>query len=296
MIEERELTILFADVCGSTALYELLGDLKAQDTITRCLGIMTEVTRECGGRVIKTIGDEVMATFPAPDAAGAAAAIMQQRVSAEVSVEQMVLRLRIGFHLGTVLLDKGDVFGDAVNVAARLASQAKPGEVLTSADTVDGMTDEWKSATRHVDRNPVRGRRESTVLHELLWERDDVTRRATTLRGHLRSRRLRLVLTFRDCQIEVTEERPSATLGRSEQSDLVVRHSLISRLHARVEYRRGKFVLIDQSINGTYLVDEHGEESFLRREELPLRGAGVIALGRSLELESPEAVRFACLD
>jgi hypothetical protein len=257
---------------------------------------MTEVTRECGGRVIKTIGDEVMATFPAPDAAGAAAAIMQQRVSAEVSVEQMVLRLRIGFHLGTVLLDKGDVFGDAVNVAARLASQAKPGEVLTSADTVDGMTDEWKSATRHVDRNPVRGRRESTVLHELLWERDDVTRRATTLRGHLRSRRLRLVLTFRDCQIEVTEERPSATLGRSEQSDLVVRHSLISRLHARVEYRRGKFVLIDQSINGTYLVDEHGEESFLRREELPLRGAGVIALGRSLELESPEAVRFACLD
>ena len=71
--EGRHATVLFADVSGSTKLYEAAGDAIALETINRMLADMRRATEQAGGRVVKTIGDEVMALFPSPAAAATAA-------------------------------------------------------------------------------------------------------------------------------------------------------------------------------------------------------------------------------
>jgi hypothetical protein len=83
-------------------------------------------------------------------------------------------------------------------------------------------------------------------------------------------------------------------MGRAEENDLVVRGNLISRLHARIELSRGKFLLIDQSTNGTFVNAADGEESFVRRDSMQLKGEGMIGLGKVPEAESPQTIRFVC--
>ena len=80
---------------------------------------------------------------------------------------------------------------------------------------------------------------------------------------------------------------------RAEDNDVVVKGNLISRLHARIEISRNKFVLIDQSTNGTFVQAADGEESFVRRDSLQIKGEGLIGLGKLPERGSPQTIRFA---
>src|SRR5580765_7587631 len=150
MPTDRETTVLFADVEGSARLYELAGNGTAADAVRRCLDVMHGATKDSGGRVVKTIGDGLMAVFPNPDRATQAATRMHLAVSALPSIDGEQLALRIGFHAGSVLQRDGDIFGDTVNLAARLAAQATKGQVLTSADTAAKLTPVLRSATRHL--------------------------------------------------------------------------------------------------------------------------------------------------
>ena len=79
----------------------------------------------------------------------------------------------------------------------------------------------------------------------------------------------------------------------SKTADIAVAEALASRQHVRVEHRRGKFFIIDQSTNGTYVMAD-GNEAFLRREEMPLGDAGQISLGRSFSDDPKEIVEFVC--
>ncbi|HWP94482.1 MAG TPA: adenylate/guanylate cyclase domain-containing protein [Gammaproteobacteria bacterium] len=293
MASETQLAILFADVCGSTKLYETLGDVKARDTVARCIAIMTEATQRQGGTLVKTIGDEVMTTFKSADDAATAAAEMQENITDGLVVDGKPIAIRIGFHFGPVIEDKGDVFGDAVNTAARMAGQAKAGQILTTAQTVEKLSPVWQASTRQIDLATVKGKKDEIGMFEVLWQREDVTRMATKAWTTAPTvSKVKLVLSYQGQTVEVSEERPAVVLGRSEQNDLVVKHSLISRLHARIEYRKGNFILTDQSINGTYVRTSDGAESFVRRDNLPLKGDGVIGLGQSLDKNSPDAVLF----
>ncbi len=290
MVEETQLAILFADVCGSTKLYETLGDVTARDTVGRCIALMTEATQRHNGRVIKTIGDEVMSTFPSADDAADAAAEMQEEISDALVVHGRPVYIRVGFHFGSALLEGGDVFGDAVNTAARMAGQAKAEQILTTAATVDRLSAIWQASTRQIDRASVKGKRDEIDMYEVIWKREDVTRMATVVTWSTQKAPVKLLLRYRDVEVEVSEEKPQAVMGRADQNDLVVKHNLISRLHARVEYRKGNFVLVDQSINGTYVLTDEGEELFVRRDNYAIRGSSVIGLGQPLTAESPDAV------
>src|SRR5262245_65044479 len=97
-MSDRVGTVLFADVSGSTRLYETAGDSAALEAISRCLAAAAAATEASGGRVIKTIGDEVMSIFPEPDAAASAAADMQTRIDTLPEVAGTKLGVRIGFH------------------------------------------------------------------------------------------------------------------------------------------------------------------------------------------------------
>lgn len=294
MVKETKLTILFADVCGSTKLYETMGDTIARDTVGNCVAIMREETERQSGRVVKTIGDEAMSVFESPDAAADAASAMQERISNSMVVEGRSIQIRTGFHFGPVIMEAdGDVYGDAVNTAARMAGQAKAGQILTTAGTVEHLSPAWQASMRQIDLATVKGKRDEIAMMELIWQREEVTRMATSWASSAAPRKqARMVLRYRDQETEVNESNPSVVMGRAEENDLVIKHTLISRMHAKVEYRKGNFVLVDQSINGTYVRTSSGEELFVRRDNYPIKGTGIIALGQRLPPESPDAVSF----
>jgi class 3 adenylate cyclase len=286
------LAIVFADISGSTRLYELLGDLRARERTSRCLAVLTQVIQRHSGTVIKTIGDEIMSTFPGAEAAVQAACAMQEALVADVAPGETPLEIRVGLHYGSALMESGDVFGDAVNVAARIVALAKARQILTTRQTVELLSPGLRTSTRHTDRALVKGKQEEIDVYEVIWREDDLTR----MEGFeipVAGAQARLSLRFRDQEFAVDHSRPVITMGRGQQNDIVILDTLASRMHARIEYRRGKFVLLDQSTNGTYVLQD-GERAYLRREELVLKGAGVITLGRAAEIEAPEAIHFVC--
>lgn len=297
MAKDLEVVILFADVVGSTQLYDKFGDTKASETVAYCLEVMKDATHQFDGTVIKTIGDEVMATFQTADDAMGAAAQMQTRLSGEQDDEEdhIPVSIRIGCHYGPVVQETNDIFGAAVHTANRMTSQAKARQIVMSEATVEQMGEEWKAQTRQIDIATVRGRLDEVALYELLWQPDEATSMVPTL--ELTSKKKngsRLVLSFRDKKVEVTDQRTHINLGRGDENDLVVKGNLISRIHARIEKRRGKFMLIDQSTNGTFLQTVKGEETFVRRDSTQLVGEGIIGLGRVAKAGTALAIHYIC--
>jgi len=286
----RNLAILFADVAGSTRLYETLGDAEALATIARCLELVRSVSEGHGGRLIKTIGDEAMVMFPEADQAAEAAAEMQARISEAPLSDRVRLAIRVGFNFGPAIERDNDVFGDSVNVAARMVGLAKGDQVILSAQTVAAMTPSLRSRVRQIDSLTVKGKHDDIAIYELLWQDSEAELTAMSTRPRVVPAHIRLRHGTRE--LELDEARPSCTLGRDQQNDVVVADKMASRMHARIERRRDKFVLVDQSTNGTYVTVEGEPEVQLRREELMLRGHGRISFGHAHDDAAGEVLEF----
>ena len=294
--KEIELAILFADVVGSTRLYEALGDVRARDTVGHCVDVMGQATDNNSGTVIKTMGDEVMSSFPTADDALNAGSQMQQAISdnpdfADGEVEVMI---RVGCHYGPVVLENRDIFGAAVHTANRMTSQAKPGQIITTQVLVEKLGKDWKENVRQIDIASVHGHSEEIVLFEVLWQTEDVTAMLPIidLERFANQKLGRLSLRFQDCEAAVDAAQKSVTLGRGNNNDLIVKGNLISRLHARIELEKNKFLLYDQSTNGTFVYDD-GKELFLRRDDVQLNGKGYLGLGKAVTEDSPQAIHFS---
>lgn len=289
------LAILFADIAKSTHLYEKLGDKIARNLIAKCISLMTDATLKHNGTLIKTIGDEIMCTFPTANDAVAAAMDMHQDLE-DMTVDDKPgappPNIYVGIHMGSVISEGGDVFGDAVNVAARMVSQAKQRQIITTEETVEELSPEYKSSAHCIDKTTIKGKSGEIKIYEVIWERQDMTvmlddspLEAVALRAYLE-------LEYHGQTIEVDESRPSISLGRQSHNDVVVQDNRVSRTHARIEYRRSKFVLIDQSSNGTYALLQGKKKIALKRDEGQLLGNGIIALGREPNPDSPDVIRF----
>ena len=299
MGRDVEVAILFADVVGSTQLYEQLGDAQAREMVARCLEIMREATEACAGTVIKTMGDEVMSTFPTADDAMNAAKKMQEAIAVEESLahDNGHVAIRIGCHYGPVVQENRDIFGSAVHTANRMTSQAKARQIITTSGTVDQLSAEWLGMVRQIDVATVRGRADEVVLFEVLWQPEEATSMLPTVGlGKSKSRTKKLSLSFQGKEITVGEGRKSATLGRAEDNDVVVKGNLISRLHARVEVSKDRFTLVDESTNGTFVQTGSGEEIFVRRDSTQLVGEGTIGLGRVAQPGTALAVHYVVED
>ena len=240
---------------------------------------------------MKTIGDEVMTTFPDAAAAAEAACEMQEGITGQMVVEGRPLAIRVGFHFGPTLFEEADVFGDAVNLAARLANQAKSGQILTTGATAELLTGPRRKYCRQIDLTHVRGKRDQVAIHEVVWNAEGATLLQApwaTLRRPSGS----LVFTAGATRLELGEGHPSLTIGRADQNDLVVRQPLVSRLHARIEYRNGRFVLTDLSANGTYVAADGEAGSYVHRDSQDLSGSGTLGLGEAASPGSLATVRF----
>ena len=286
--------IMFADVVGSTRLYEELGDHAALDCINQSISRMAEITIGFNGMVINTLGDEIMCRFDTADAAVQAACRIHEVFNIEpIENHNVILSLRIGMHFGEIVHQEDDVFGDVVNVASRVANIATAKQIITTQALIDELSDGLMSKTREFDHIEVRGKLEPLKLFEVLWGNRDITMMRSAVSSLHSDQNLHL--TYND-QKKILHHRSSAfNIGRNPDNDLIVEAELVSRLHAYCVYRRGKFILVDQSTNGTFVQTSDAQEIYIRREELPLIGSGTIGLGESTSVNNGQLIQFICV-
>lgn len=284
--------MLFVDVSGSTRLYESAGDTIAHAAIDKCIATFRDKTQAAGGRVVKTIGDEVMSVFAEASAAAEAAVEMQLAIQDMPAVGESKIGVRIGFHHGPVVERDGDVFGDTVNIAARLSSLASKGQIMTSRETVEQMSPTQRRLTRRLYSITVKGKANEVDLYEILWQESaDQTTLASQRTMAKRADKLRL--TYLGNEVVLEPGSNSITLGRDKDAGIVIIDRMASRSHAKIECRLGRFLLHDHSANGTYIAFEDESEMLLRREEVMLRGRGEIAFGQP-RATATDVMRFVC--
>lgn len=295
----NQLTILFADIAESTRLYDTFGDFKARGLISDCLSLLKELVSENDGTTIKTMGDEVMCTFLTPNHAAETARQMHEEISFDPKMVQANIHLRIGFHHGEVICEPGDVFGDAVNVAARMVAMAKSDQIITNKETIALMKLSLKRRVRIVDRTRVRGKGDVMEIHELTWGKPEQMTMSNSFTesmiASLTSEKEFLQIRHQQLRILVDHERPILTMGRGVANHLIINDPLVSRMHARIELQRNRFMLIDQSTNGTFLKTQDENPILLRRDALQLEGEGLIGLGQQVSEDEPMAVRYRIL-
>jgi adenylate cyclase len=286
--------VLFGDVAGSTALYRAVGDERAQRLIENTLNLMREATAGRNGRVVKTIGDEVMCRFDSATDAARAAIDMQRGLRAAATEPGVELRVRIGFAWGATVDREGDVFGDVVNIAARLAAMAKADQILTTEGTLAQLEHDLRACSRLFDKTPVKGIREEISVVQVVWEQRNQTMLVTT--GPTETvMAQRLELSCKDQKWSLTPADVPRSIGRSEECEIMLAAPFASRKHVRIDYRRGKFMLVDESSNGTYV--EMGDAGkarviYVRNEAFALVGSGRFSMGTRPEGDE-YAVTFA---
>lgn len=291
-----ECAVLFADVAGSTALYEVLGDEHAFALVEACLATMARCTVDTRGRVVKTIGDEVMAVFPGADDAASAAAAMQFGIERLGPPAGVRLGVRIGFHVGPVVDHEGDVFGDSVNLASRLCDLASKGQIITDRGTADRLSPLYRSSLRPLFTVPVKGKEAEVDVVEVVWQADTDDRTAiVSAPGPAGDGRARLELDLDGRRIEMGPERRKVTFGRDLETDFPVRNPSVSRAHAMIERRRGHFVLVDHSLNGSFVSVDGRPEMRVHHEELTLVDQGCISFGEP-RAEARQVVGYRCVD
>lgn len=285
-----EMSVLFADISGSTKLYDTLGDTQAKKLVDECIALMRDIVARYKGRVIKTIGDEVMCVLPDADSGHLAATDMQLKISSLAVVGNVRRAIRVGFHCGPVIEESGDVFGDTVNMAARMAGLAKGMQIITTRATVEKLSGPLRSSTRSIAALSVKGKGDDVDVCEVIWQAGEDLTMATASIAATRSVKLNIRHGAKELVLE--QANSGITIGRDASCQIVLADRMASRVHARIERRRDKFFVIDQSTNGTFVNVAGEAEVVLRREEVMLRGQGRIAFGHSLAESAEETVDF----
>jgi class 3 adenylate cyclase len=294
-----QLAVLFADVCDSTTLYESIGDTRALAAISRLFGVLAWKVKARGGTVVKTLGDGMVCQFKDADGALAAACDMQAAATAAATAADAgagpKLAIKVAFNWGPVVTEGDDVFGDTVNVCARLAGLAGAEQVLTTQETIDALSAP-RGRSRPLHPLKIRGRVGEVRVCEVLWRSDEdslvITKIFTKRQKAAPAREWILKLSYGG-GTTVVEPDGSITLGRDKTNDVVVASEKASRVHARIYGRDGNFLIADRSSNGTFVqIDGSSRELTLRREEAVLGERGYIGLGGPASGDGDHVLRY----
>jgi class 3 adenylate cyclase len=297
-------TVLFADLRGSTGLYETLGNAQAASVVTQSVALMGQVVEGSGGVVVKTLGDGLMAVFDRPAGGIEAADDMHDSLERVVSdaprrrgARLPALKLQVAIAHGEVVEVNGDCFGDAVNVAARLLDRAGDNETLCTEQVVEGLHGEHRGRFRLLARLQLRGRQEPVQVYRLEARRFGESVAATTFEGAIATAEPDGIrLTWLDgCRTFAGPDLP-AVLGRSPQATYCIDDARVSRSHARVEWHGGTFQISDLSVNGTFVRFAGRDDVIaLRRGSCTLHGSGIISLGAAPSDPTAPTVHFEVL-
>ena len=288
----RETTVLVARVIGTAELYAAAGNAAAHDAITRCLARLRQAAEACGGRVMEASSDKLMVLISAPDAAADAAVAMHTAMDEFPAVMGKMLAAGIGFHHGPVTQKGEEVFGDAVILPAQLVELAAGGQIITTEQTGALLGRLYRTWMRRLYSIKLKGRSQEIGICELVWRADDNATLFAHKRATERPAQVVLKLKYRDQKVKLRRGKESMTIGRGEDCSMVVADTEASRTHCAIERRQGKFVLVDQTTNGTYVTVEGAAEILVQREEFVLSKQGWITLGRS-RADTTEVIEYS---
>ena len=287
-MSSRTLTVLFADLAGSTRLYQTIGDVEAHQRITDSLQCMRRVIERHQGVLLRTVGDAVLASFDYTDAAYLAAVDIQREH------QSLSLSVRVGFHHGEVIPDAGDVYGNAVNLAARVASFAEADEICTTEDAVAQLSIRHRSNALFLDRVDFKGISIPMPVYRVQWSEDvaetAIISAADRTQRYQTNMVLDLLIGAKRLRVDGTN--PVITFGRAWNNDVIIDTESASRNHAKIELARGRFLIHDSSTNGTYLVRGGFSPEFIRREATSLYNFGSIGLGFNPGVQSLHVIEF----
>ena len=276
----RGRAILFADVSQSMKLHEKLGDEAAMAVIDELLDKARKAVLAYRGRVVKTIGDEILAILPSADAAAKAACDLLLDIEESKSRAGLRLGMHIGLHAGEFIERDGDVFGDAVNVASRLADYAQNGQILTTSASAGGISPLVRRAMRRLGPLDLKGRAEEIQVEEIAWRTsDDGDTTFTEAMLEAPQANMRLVVTLGKKQWTVGPLARSLAIGRDPCADIAIGNGEASRNHGLIEYMNGGFFYTDMSLNGSYVAFGGSGEMLVRRSQVLLSGRGTISFG-----------------
>ena len=304
-ITQLRIVVLYADVSGSTQIYERFGDTVALSDIQVCLDLLTEVAQRYKGKKIKTIGDEAMFSFNKPSKAAEAAIEMHQALrdaSEDGRFQSGDLHIKIGWHYGRGSTRKDDITGEAPTLAQQVIKMAKADEILTTKKSVDELPDVLKCTAYFIDNIEAEDGSGMIDVFALPWE-EDRTEATMSIEQGLATHEVptgivheKLILRYEGQQFEMDMDKTSCQIGRGEDNDVVVNGEFTSRHHGDIYYRHGRFHLCDMSTNGTGVIQKGGHFERLHREEKILSGNGIIYFGGSPETDPKAAVSYKCIE
>src|SRR5471032_3279186 len=295
--------VVFADLRGSTALYELLGNTDASQIVTETVDAIARRVPATGGVVVKTLGDGLMAVFPTAAQAVEAADqmheeidIVMRRRDALTGFTEARLQLQVCIALGETVEVSGDYFGDAVNVAARLLDHAGDNETLVTVEVLRALSLDSRDMFRSLDLVRLRGRVEPVEVH-LLSRRGMDTAPTLVGGGQLGlAGPESVVLTWGNVVRRFTALNMPVIIGRAAAADMQVDDARVSRSHCRIDWIGATLQLSDLSINGTFVrFSSEDEVVSLRRGSCTLHGSGEVGLSGSPEDPGVAAMQFEVL-
>lgn len=287
----NEMAILFADIGGSTGLYQTVGDEAAHSLIANSLQLMSQAVRENSGTLLRTTGDAVLAKFSSCDEACAAATRMQ------VVHQGTALEIRVGFHWGSAIDDLGDVYGNAVNIAARVVGVANTGEILATREVTERLSGKRTVHPQLLNKLALKGLEAPVDIYRIPWvmEAMDTPTSAPTMsmQDDFPGVPTELLLTSGTKTVVVNSSSDSCTIGRGKNNTICTTHVGASRLHAKIDFKGGRCVLEDFSTNGTY-VSKNGQPAILiHRDTVTLEGSGILNIGFfSEQADDEKSIRF----
>jgi hypothetical protein len=287
---------MFADVVGSTRLYEELGDERAQRVVKQCLGIVNGLIEARRGRTITELGDEVMAIFADPgDAAAAACEIHAKMADPELDkIADRHLPMRIGMHYGPVSGRDDDLMSETAKIAHWAATNAKPEQTLGTGAMIDVLPRIYQAVSRFVDDETWNFiSLEHVAVHEIIWDIEGVTAYNGEIPTLDSQRCARVKFSWNKVSVTLDADRPVISIGRGSENDLIVRHDMASRQHLSAQFSRGRCTITDNSTNGTVVFSNYDKQQHeLKRETITLQGNGRIFLGRPTEIEDAFAILY----
>jgi class 3 adenylate cyclase len=272
---EQSLAVLFIDVTDSTGIYARRGDHQAYRLISSCLDLIERAIRGAGCRPIKRIGDEVLAVAPSPELALVGSLMARDAVASSYLAEER-MRVRAGLSYGPVVLAHGDVHGETVIVAARLAGVANSNEILLSESAREALPPQMREATQPIAPIRLRGWHSASAVFQCVARGDDVTKIATRAVG---TSTQALELDYEDRSFRVNALFPCLRIGRADDNEIVLRSEIVSHYHAVIEHFGDRYILADRSTNGTYVHASSGERVHLMRSQTIILGEGQIFPG-----------------
>jgi adenylate cyclase len=296
-------TVVFADLTGSTAAFEQLGNARATQLVTSLTNWVGQVCDLHGGRVVKLLGDGVLALFPAAPAAVAAVVQMQREHVARLNdwPEPIRMRLQVGVASGELVEVDGDCYGDAVNVAARLSDLSGPDQIwATRAVIAECAAPPPGARFLSLGGVPIRGKTGTLATFRIEWQEDvqtvNLTEPAALLPADFAGAQAAgdsIRLSWLDQRSAFGSGDLPVQLGRDDEAQFSVKDPRVSRIHARIEWRGGAFVLTDLSSYGTWVrFAGQPTELALRRDQCVLLGSGEIALGAPFDDFTVPTVAF----